>query len=197
MLIFKVFDITSTDAIYQKTIEFDPECAKAIPQIKELFQLQKDKQCYVYPTGNCEIEFLLKPKQRGRTSIPDEVIKFIIEQFVNHFKLPIQIQRLVYKEFGLEINSNQLSDILSQKKYAHVPGLDDLRKKAEQMMPKKQGRKVKITDSMKQEWEQHRKQGMSGNAIAKLYDVSSVSVNTYFRDQHGYARKPKPVITNE
>ena len=124
-------------------------------------------------------------------------LNLLLINFVNHYKLPIQIQRLVYKEFGLEINSNQLSDILSQKKYVHVPGLDDLREKAKQMMPKKRGRKVKITDNMKQEWEQHRKEGMSGNAIAKLYDVSSVSVNSYFRDQHGYARKPKPVVTNE
>ena len=140
---------------------------------------------------------MTKPKQRGRTSIPDEVIKFIIDQFVNHYKLPIQIQRLVYKEFELEINSNQLSDILSQKKYVHVPGLDDLREKAKQMMPKKQGRKVKITDNMKKEWDECRKKGMSGNAISKLYNVSSVSVNSYFRDQYGYARKPKPVITDE
>ena len=81
MLTFKVFDITSTKAVYQRTIEFDPECAKAIPQIKELFQLQKDKKSYVYPESTCEIEFLIKPKQRGRISIPDEVIKFIIDQF--------------------------------------------------------------------------------------------------------------------
>ena len=95
----------------------------------------------------------------------------------------------IYKQFNIELNMNMLNDILSQKKYVDVPGVEHLRDKAEAMMPKKPDRKRKITDEMKEEWEQHRKEGMSGNAIAKLYDVSSVSVNSYFRDKYGRRKK--------
>ena len=62
-------------------------------------------------------------------------------------------------------------------------------------MPKKrEGRKKKITDEMKEEWyRMHEEQGMSGNKISKIYNVSSVSVNTALRERNGYRSKPEPV----
>ena len=42
MLTFKVFDITSTKAVYQRTIEFDPECAKVYStDQREFFSFKK------------------------------------------------------------------------------------------------------------------------------------------------------------
>ena len=194
MLEFKVFDVTNTGLVHKKTIELDPANSKSISKTKELFELHKSKKFYVYPQQVEGVEFLLKPKPRGRTRLSDDIIVFIHKQFIDHGQSPIQLLYKIYQEFEVRITAQLLKSILAQEKYTEVEGIDELRKQALARMPKKTGRKKKITDEMKEEWyRMHEEQNMSGNKISKIYNVSSVSVNTALRERNGYRRKPEPV----
>ena len=191
MLIFDIWKITDTDAVKTDKIKIDPTDSRYISEIKRLFKIEKNNKLYIQPENIEAVHFLTKPKPRGRTPLADDIVVFIHEQAVEHKKSSIQIMVAVQDRFGVEINSNQLKDVLSQKKYTEVPGVDHLREQAKELMPKKPDRRTKITDEMKKEWIRlHVEENMSGNAIAKQYDVSSPSVNVYLRSQFGY-RKDK------
>ena len=195
MLAFKVFNVTDTGLVHDQTIELDPASSKSISKTKELLELHKSKKSYVYPQQVEGVEFLLKPKPRGRTRLSDDIIVFIHKQFIEAGQSPIQLLYKVYQEFELRLTTQLLQSILAQEKYTEVEGIDELRKQALARMPKKrEGRKKKITDEMKEEWyRMHEEQGMSGNKISKIYNVSSVSVNTALRERNGYRSKPEPV----
>ena len=197
MLKFNIFDLTDTGSIFNRTIEIDPKSIKSMQDARDLLDLHKNKKVYVQPEGADEVYFLVKPKPRGRTPIPDEVIIFIHEQFVIQKKSYIQIRMMAYKQFGLELQALMIKNILDQKRYTDVQGIDHLRIEAKDRMPKKTGRKRKITTEMKDEWcRLHVEENMSGNAISKQYNVSSPSVNAALRERLGY-RKLRKVITAE
>lgn len=140
-------------------------------------------------------EVLIRPKPRGRARVSDDIIVFVHKQFIDHGQSPIQLLYKVHQEFDVKLTTKLLKSILAQEKYTEVTGIDDLRKQALERIPKKRiGRKKKITDEMKDEWaDLHENQNMSGNQISKMYNVSSVSVNTELRRRNGYRRKPEPV----
>ena len=196
MLKFNIFDLTDNGAVFNSVIEIDPKSVKSMQETRYLLDLYKDKKVYVQPEDADGVYFLVKPKQRGRVPIPDEVVIFIHEQFVNHKKTHIQIRMMVYKEFGeLDIKPLMLKNILEQKRYQDVQGIDHLRDEAKARMPKKPDRRRKITEEMKDEFcRLHIEENMSGNAISKIHNVSSMSVNNVLRDRYGY-RKRKPVVT--
>lgn len=199
MLKFNIYDLMNDEVKFNKTIEIDPKSVKSMKDAKQLMELYKDKKVYVQPQDDKAVYFLVKPKPRGRSPIPDEVIIFIHEQFVVHKKTHIPIGAMIRTKFGLTdgITTLMIKNILEQKKYTDVPGIDDLREQAKARMPKRQDRRKKITDEMKDEWcRLHVEEKMSGNAISKQYNVSSVSVNTELRRRYG-GRKCKPVITGE
>ena len=194
MLEFKVFDITDTGLVHNCIIELDPASSKSIGKTKQLFEFQKSKKVYIYPQQVEGVEFLMKPKPRGRTRISDDIIVFVHKQFIECGQSPIQLLYKVYQEFEIRLTAQILKSILAQEKYTEVEGIDELRKQALERMPKKTGRKRKITDEMKEEWYAlHEEQNMSGNQISKMYNVSSVSVNTALRERNGYRRKSEPV----
>ena len=195
MLTFKIFDITETGLVHNRVIELDPKSSKSMNKTKELFELQKNKKVYVYPQQVEGVELLIRPKPRGRARVSDDIIVFVHKQFIDHGQSPIQLLYKVHQEFDVKLTTKLLKSILAQEKYTEVTGIDDLRKQALERIPKKRiGRKKKITDEMKDEWaDLHENQNMSGNQISKMYNVSSVSVNTELRRRNGYRRKPEPV----
>lgn len=199
MLKFNIFDLTDNGAEFNKVVEIDPKSVKSMKDARHLLDLYKDKKIYVQPEGAQAVHFLAKPKPRGRSPIPDEVVIFIHEQFVIHKKTWIPIGAMIRSKFGLSdgISSLMIKNILEQKKYADVPGIDHLRDEAKARMPKKPDRRKKITDEMRDEWcRLHIEENMSGNAISKQYNVSSVSVNTELTRRYG-PKRCRPVITAE
>ena len=199
MLKFNIFDLTSDGANFNSVIEVDPKSVKSMRDAKNLLDLYKDKKVYVQPQGADAVYFLTKPKPRGRVPIPDEVVIFIHEQFVIHKKTHIPIGAMIRSKFGLTdgITTLMIKNILEQKKYTDVPGIDHLREEAKARMPKKPDRRKKITDEMKEEWcRLHEEENMSGNAISKQYNVSSPSVNKVLEKRFGPKRLRK-VITAE
>lgn len=190
MLKFMIYDILDTRAVFRASIGIDPTDSRYANDIKFLFELEKDKKVYVQPVDADGVHFLTKPRPRGRVPLADDIVICMHELFVEDNKSPIRILVELHNRFGIEVNSNQLNDVLSQKKYTDVPGIDHLRELAKEKMPKKPDRRTKITKEMKKEWVRlHVEENMSGNAIAKLDNVSSVSVNTHLRSQFGYRSK--------
>ena len=186
MLKFNIFDITNDGVEFNSIVEINPKSVKSMQEARHLLDLYKNKKVYVQPEDAEGVYFLVKPKPRGRAPVPDEVVIFIHEQFVVHKKTYIPLRLMIFKEFGLELKPQMIKNILEQKYYVDVPGIDDLREKAKAAMPKKPDRKKKITDEMKDEWyDLCVNENMSGNAIAKRYNVSSVSVNTELRRRLG------------
>ena len=194
MLIFNVFDITETEAVLSSTIEIDPASSKSNDEIKYLFELRKTKKVYVQAADGASAHFLAKPIPRGRTPLTHDVIVFVHELLVEQGQTPIQIMYKTYQKFGEEISSNLLNDILSQKKYTDVPGIDHLRQRAADLMPKKPNRKRKITKEVEEQMFEMYEDGMSGNAISKELNISSPSVNTRLRAKYG-PRKNNKVAT--
>ena len=194
MLEFKVFEVADTGIVYVETIAFDPKLIESIKESKRIYELQKSKKVYIYPQSPEAVQFLMKPKSRGRTAIPDEIVIYIHEEFVERNQSPIRILYQVHAKFGIELSMNLIKSILAQEKYVEAGEIDHLRSVALKRMPKKTGRKKKITDEMKDEFcRLHKEQGMSGNQISKKYNVSSMSVNTALRERFGYRRKREPV----
>lgn len=194
MLVFNVFDITDTEAVLKDSIEIDPADSKSSDEIKYLFELRKTKKVYVQATDGDSAHFLAKPIPRGRAPLTHDVIIFMHELLVEQKQTPIQIMYKVYEKFGEDITANQLKDILSQKKYTDVPGIDHLRQRAADMMPKKPDRRRKITKEVEAEMFEMFENGMTGNAISKELNISSPSVNTRLRAKYG-PRKHNKVAT--
>lgn len=198
MLSFKIYDIIDDGIKFNSVIEVDPKSSKSIDEINYLYELKKNKKVYVYPQDVDGVAFLLKPRPRGRTRVPDDIIVYIHEQFVLHKITPMRLIYMIYKEYGVELKMPFLQSILSQEKYTDVDGIDDLREQAKERMPKKTGRKKKITDELKDEvCRMYEEQNMSGNAISKVVGISSMSANTIIRERFGYRKKLNKVVAVE
>lgn len=198
MLAFKIFDVTDDGIEYNTMIELDPKSSKSIDEINYLDELKKSKKVYIYPQDPDGIAFLMKPKARGRSRVPDDIIVYVHEQFIEHKITPMRLIYMVYKKFGLELKMPFLQSILNQEKYTDVPGIDHLREQAKARMPQKTGRKKKITDDVKEEvCRLFEEQNMSGNAISKVVGISSMSANTIIRERFGYRKKLNKVVAVE
>ena len=198
MLAFKIFDIQDNGIEYNSTVELDPRSSDSIDEINYLNELKKDKKVYVYPLEPDGITFLMKPKPRGRSRVPDDIIVFIHEQNIEHGIQPGRLTYKIFQKFGVELKTGFIQSILAQEKYEDVAGIDHLRKQAKDRIPKKTGRKRKITDEMKKEWIRlHEEENMSGNAISKKFNVSSPSVNAVLRERFGRRKNLKKVLAVE
>ena len=198
MLSFKIYNIGDNGIEFNSVIEIDPKSSKSIDEINYLYELKKNKKVYVYPQDLESVAFLMKPRPRGRARVPDEVIIYIHVQFVEHKVTPMKLSYMIYKKYGVELKMPFLKSILSQEKYTDVDGIDDLREQAKERMPKKTGRKKKITDDVKNEvCRMYEEQNMSGNAISKVVGISSMSANTIIRERFGYRKKLNRVVAAE
>ena len=198
MLTFKIFDIEERGIKYNTTIELDPKSSKSMDEINYLNELKKDKKVYVYPEDPDGITFLMKPKPRGRSRVPDDVIIFIHVQNIEHNIQPGRLTYQIFGKYGLELRTAFIQSVLAQEKYTDVEGIDHLREQAKELIPQKTGRKKKVTEEVEQEiCRKYKEENMSGNAISKVMKLSSPTVNGIIRKHYGRRKGTKEVLATE
>ena len=137
----------------------------------------------------------MKPKPRGRSRVPDDVVVFIHEQNIEHNIQPGRLTYKVFEKYGLELKTSFIQSILAQEKYTDVDGIDHLRDLAKERIPKKTGRKKKVTEEIELEiCRKYEEQNMSGNAISKTMNLSSPTVNAVIRKRYGRRKKTGEVV---
>ena len=191
---FDIYNIGSTGANHQETIEWDPdvESVATIERLKAtVLEFAKTKNVVISVNGADAAWILGQPKQRGKQVIMDPaVVKAIHRHYVGGVTIA-GIPFRLFDEFkdsdgnGLEFKEGVIKSVLAQKRGLDVEGIDDLRAKVTAMFgdSSKRGRR-KHSDKDRAEWVRlHVEEGMSGSAIGKLKKINSSIINSWLREQ--------------